>query len=79
MAKNATTKIGLEIDKKLYSKFSTIAAENDQSVPFALERTMENYIQLVAPSQSAVRSEAMAHCQRSIDKNRKLHELLAKS
>jgi hypothetical protein len=29
MAKNATTKIGLEIDKKLYSKFPTIAAEND--------------------------------------------------
>jgi hypothetical protein len=29
MAKNATTKIGPESDKKLYSKFSKIAAEND--------------------------------------------------
>ena len=79
MAKTATIKIGPEIDKKLYSKFSQIAEENGQSVRFVLERAMENYIQLIAPSQSAVRPEAMAHFRRSTDKNRKLHELLAKS
>jgi len=79
MAKGTTVKIGPEIDKKLYSTFSKMAAENGQSVRFVLERAMENYIQLVAPSQSAVRPEAMAHFRRSSDKNRKLHELLAKS
>ncbi len=79
MAKGTTVKIGPEIDKKLYSKFSKMATKNGQSVRFVLERAMENYIQLVAPSQSAVRPEAMGHFRRSTDKNRKLHELLAKS
>jgi hypothetical protein len=79
MAKRATVKIGPEIDKKLYAKFSELAAENGQSVRFVLERAMENYLQFVAPSQSSVRPEAMAHFHRSTDKNRKLHELLAKN
>lgn len=78
MAKCATVKIGPEIDKKLYTKFAKIAEENGQSVRFVLERAMENYIQLVAPSQSAVRPEVLAHFRRSTEKNRKLHELLAK-
>ncbi len=46
MAKSATVKIGPEIDKKLYAKFSKVAAENGQSVRFVLERAMENYVQL---------------------------------
>jgi hypothetical protein len=79
MAKTATIKIGPEIDKKLYAKFSKLAAENGQSVRFVLERAMENYVQLVAPSQSAIRPEPIAHFRRSMAKNRKLHELLAKS
>lgn len=78
MAKDATVKIGPEIDKKLYAKFAKVAVDNGQSVRFVLERAMQNYIQLVAPSQSAVRPEAMAHFQRSTAKNRKLHQLLAK-
>jgi predicted transcriptional regulator len=79
MAKSGTVKIGPEIDKKLYSKVSKLAAENGQSVRFVLERAMENYVQLVAPSQNTIRPEAMAHFRRSTAKNRKLHELLAKS
>lgn len=78
MAKSATVKIGPEIDKKLYAKFAQIAEENGQSVRFVLERAMENYIQLVAPSQSIVRPEVLAHFRRSTEKNRKLHQLLAK-
>lgn len=78
MAKDTTVKIGPEIDKKLYAKFAKVAADNGQSVRFVLERAMQNYIQLIAPSQSAVRPEAMAHFQRSTAKNRKLHQLLAK-
>ena len=42
MAKDTTVKIGPEIDKKLYAKFSKVAAENGQSVQFVLERAMEN-------------------------------------
>jgi len=79
MARSATVKIGPEIDKKLYAKFSKVAAENGQSVRFVLERAMENYVELVAPSQNAIRPEAVAHFRRSTAKNRKLHELLAKS
>jgi predicted transcriptional regulator len=78
MAKTATVKIGPEIDKKLYAKFSKLAAENGQSVRFVLERAMESYIQLIAPSQSTIRPEVLAHFRRSTEKNRKLHELLAK-
>lgn len=79
MAKSATVKIGPEIDKKLYAKFSKVAAEDGQSVRFVLERAIENYVELVAPSQNAIRPEAMAHFRRSTARNRKLHELLAKS
>ena len=78
MPKTATVKIGPEIDKKLYAKFARIAEQNGQSVRFVLERAMENYIQLVAPSQAAIRPEVLAHFRRSTEKNRKLHELLAK-
>jgi uncharacterized protein YueI len=78
MSKSDTVKIGPEIDKKLYSKFAKIAEENGQSFRFVLERAMENYIQLVAPSQSTVRPEVLAHFRRSTEKNRKLLELLAK-
>jgi predicted transcriptional regulator len=78
MVKDATIKIGPEIDKKLYARLSKVAEENGQSVRFVLERAMENYIRLVAPSQSDIRPEAMAHFRRSTAKNRKLHELLAK-
>jgi predicted transcriptional regulator len=79
MPKAATVKIGPEIDKKLYVQFSRVAKENGQSVRFVLERAIENYLQFVAPTQSAIRPEAMAHFRRSTDKNRKLHKLLAKS
>lgn len=78
MAKGATVRIGPKIDKKLYGKLAKIAEENGQSVRFVLERAMENYIQLVAPSRNAARPEAIAHFQRSTAKNRKLHQLLAK-
>src|SRR6266850_915177 len=57
MAKTATIKIGPEIDKKLYGKFSKIAEENGQSVRFVLERAMENYIQLIAPSDGSIRPQ----------------------
>ena len=78
MPKDATVKIGPEIDKKLYAKLSKVAEDNGQSVRFVLERAMENYLNLISPSQSSVRPEAMAHFRKSTDKNRKLYQLLAK-
>lgn len=74
-----TIKIGPEIDKELYAEFSNVAKANGQSVRFVLEKAMRNYLQLVVvPSQDTVRPEVMAHFRRSTDKNRDLHELLAK-
>ena len=72
-------KIGPEIDKKLYAKFAKVAEQNGQSVRATLERAMQNYIQLVAPSRNTVRPRATAHFQRSTARIRKLHQLLAKS
>lgn len=79
MAKSATIKIGPEIDKKLYARLSKVAKESGKSLHFVLERAIENYIQLVAPTQDLIRPETIAHFRRSMAKNRKLHELLAKS
>ncbi|MHB8754352.1 MAG: hypothetical protein ACYC92_05265 [Candidatus Acidiferrales bacterium] len=38
---------------------------------------MKAYIQFVAPAQGTVRPEIMAHVRRSVEKNRKLLQLLA--
>ena len=78
MAKSATVKIGPEVDKKLYAALAKIAEANGQSFRYVLERAMENYIQLVSPSQETVRPEVLAHFRRSVEKNRKLYELLAR-
>jgi hypothetical protein len=42
-----------------------------------LERAAEHYIQFVAPKEGVVRPEIMTHVRRSVDKNRKLLQLLA--
>jgi hypothetical protein len=42
-----------------------------------VERAAEHYIQFVAPKESVVRPEIMTYVRRSVDKNRKLLELLA--
>ena len=77
MSKVATKKIGLEMNASLYRHFSKLADENGQSRRFLLEKAVEHYIEFVAPSQSTVRPEVLAHFRRSTDKNRKLHQLLA--
>jgi hypothetical protein len=52
MAKRVTVKIGPEIDKKLYTKFSKLASENGQTVtagwPNATLRLRENLSRGVA-------------------------------
>jgi hypothetical protein len=78
MAKPLTKKIGLEMDVRLYRQLSDLAKQNGQSRRFLLEKALEHYIQFVVPSQTTVRPEVMSHFRRSTDKNRKLHQLLAK-
>ncbi len=78
MPKTLTKKVGLEIDARLYNQLSALAKENGQTRRFLLEKALEHYIQFVVPSQGTVRSEVMAQFRRSTDKNRKLHQLLAK-
>lgn len=78
MTKPLTKKIGLEMDVRLYRQLSDLAKQNGQSRRFLLEKALEHYIQFVVPSQTTVRPEVMSHFRRSTDKNRKLHQLLAK-
>ncbi|HTT34245.1 MAG TPA: ribbon-helix-helix protein, CopG family [Methylomirabilota bacterium] len=78
MRKPSTRKIGLEMDARLYAELSKLAKENGQSRRFLLEKALEHYLQFVVPSQGTVRPEVMSHFRRSTDRNRKLHELLAK-
>ena len=78
MAKTLTKKIGLEMDVRLYRQLSDLAKQNGQSRRFLLEKALEHYIQFVVPSQTTVRPEVMSQFRRSTDKNRKLHQLLAK-
>jgi predicted DNA-binding protein len=72
MAKTATRKIFFVMRRELYASLSKLAKENGQSKSLILEKAVEHYIRLVAPTQGAVRREIMAHVCRSVEKNRKL-------
>ena len=71
-------KLGLEVDARLYAELSKVAKKNGQSRRFLLEQAIEHYLEFVLPFQSTVRPEVMKHFRRSVEKNRKLYELLAK-
>ncbi|MHB8527069.1 MAG: hypothetical protein ACYDD2_13035 [Candidatus Acidiferrales bacterium] len=75
--KQPTRKIGLEMKAALYEDLSVLAKDNGQTRSFILEKAVEHYIQFVAPAQGTVRPEIMAHVRRSVEKNRKLLQLLA--
>jgi metal-responsive CopG/Arc/MetJ family transcriptional regulator len=78
MRKVETRKIGLEMSADLYAELSKHARENGQSRRYLLEKALEHYLHEVVPSQTAIRPEAMKHFRRSVAKNRKLYEFLAK-
>jgi hypothetical protein len=61
----------------LYDDLTKLAKDNGQTTTYVLERAVEHYIRFVAPTESVVRPEIMAHVRRSVDKNRKLLRLLA--
>jgi Ribbon-helix-helix protein, copG family len=77
MGKTTTRKVGLAMRAELYEDLSKLAKDNGQSKSFILEKAVEHYIQFVAPTQGTVRPEIVAHIRRSVEKNRKLLELLA--
>jgi predicted DNA-binding protein len=78
MAKEARKQVGLNMRAALYNDLTKLAKDNGQSATFILERAVEHYIQFVAPKENAVRPEIMTHVRRSVEKNRKLLQLLAK-
>ena len=73
----ATRKVGLNMRAGLYDDLAKLAKDNGQTTTYVLERAVEHYIQFVAPTQNTVRPEIMAHVRKSIEKNRKLLQLLA--
>lgn len=78
MARLARRKLGLEIDARLYAHLDQVAKTNGQTRRFLLEKALKHYLDVVVPSQGTIRPEVMAHFRRSVDKNRKLMELLAR-
>ena len=77
MSKHARKQIGLEMRAALYDDLTKMAKDNGQTTTYVLEQAAEHYLRFVAPTQSVVRPEIMAHVRRSVDKNRKLLQLLA--
>jgi hypothetical protein len=77
MAKEARRQVGLNMRATLYDDLAKLAKDNGQTTTYVLEQAVEHYIRFVAPTQSVVRPEIMAHVRRSVDKNRKLLQLLA--
>ena len=77
MGREARKQIGLNMRATLYDDLTKLAKDNGQTTTYVLEQAVEHYIQFVAPAQSVVRPEIMAHVRRSVNKNRKLLQLLA--
>ncbi|MGA8036154.1 MAG: hypothetical protein WA823_14815 [Candidatus Acidiferrales bacterium] len=71
-------KIGYAIRADLYEGMTQLAKDNGQTATHILDEAVEHYLRFVAPTQGTVRPEIMAMARKSIEKNRKLLELLAK-
>jgi hypothetical protein len=77
MANKTRRQVGLNMRATRYDDLAKLAKDNGQTTTYVLEQAAEHYIQFVAPRQSVVRPEIMAHVRRSVSKNRKLLQLLA--
>lgn len=73
-----TVKIAPEIDAKLYEEMVSLSKKNGVSQRFVLEKALEHYLHNVVPSQNLVRPEVMDSFQKSVKRNRRLLERLAK-
>jgi predicted transcriptional regulator len=77
MTSRARHKVGLNMRADLYQDMTQLAKDRGQTATYVLDQAVEHYIRYVAPTQGAVRPEIMARARKSIEKNRKLLELLA--
>ena len=77
MSREARKQIGLNMRATLYDDLTKLAKDNGQTTTYVLEQAAEHYIRFVAPTQSVVRPEIMAHVRKSVNKNQKLLKLLA--
>jgi hypothetical protein len=75
--KEAIRRVGLNMRASIYDRLAQLAKENGQTTTHLLERAVEHYMQFVAPTESTVRPEIMAHVRRSITRNHKLLQRLA--
>jgi hypothetical protein len=75
MASRARHKVGLNMRPDLYQDMTQLAKDRGQTATYVLDQAVEHYIRYFAPTQGTVRPEIMAR--KSIEKNRKLLELLA--
>src|ERR1700679_1819645 len=78
MTREAKKQVGLNMRAALYEDLAKLAKDNGQTTTYVLEQAVEHYIQFIAPTQGVVRPEIMAHVRRSVEKNRRRLELLAK-
>jgi hypothetical protein len=78
MATEARQKVGLNMRSDLYEGMTKLAKDKGQTATHVLDQAVEHYIRYVAPTQDMVRPEIMVLARKSIEKNRKLLELLAK-
>jgi hypothetical protein len=65
MAKEARKQVGLNMRATLYDDLTKLAEDNGETTTYVLEQAAEHYIRFVAPTQSVVRPEIMAHVRRS--------------
>lgn len=77
MVRKARKRVGLNMRATLYDDLAKFAKHNGQTTTYVLEQAAEHYLRFVAPTQNTVRPEVMAEVRRSMNKNRKLLELLA--
>lgn len=77
MAPRARHKVGLNMRADLYQDMTQLAKDRGQTATYVLNQAVEHYIRYVAPTQGTVRPEIMARARKSIEKNRRLLELLA--
>ena len=77
MARKIRKRVGLNMRATLYDDLTKLAKDNGQTTTYVLEQAAEHYIRFVAPTQNVVRPEIMAHVRKSVNKNRKLLQLLA--
>jgi hypothetical protein len=77
MAPRARHQVELSIRADLYRVMTQSAEDRGQTATYVLDQAVEHYIRHVVPTQGTVRPEIRARARKSIEKNRKLLELLA--